>query len=137
MIQNFARAWRAVFTGGQKPPQPPAGPQVAAKREAAGDEAATILEAIAEAKKEAGFLAKPAPTKTAPAKAAGRRPPPMTPERERLIQDAIAIQRSKVQVLDGLSVEAKEKLAVMALQLFAPDVAGKALRQPKRGRPAR
>lgn len=134
MIQSVVRAWRAVFTGGRKPPQPPAKPRVAAKREVAGDEAATILEAIAEAKKEAGFPVNPAPAKTAPARATRKRPPPMTPERKRLIQDAIAIHRSKVQVLDGLSVEAREKLAVLALHLLAPDVAGKALRDPKRGR---
>jgi regulator of protease activity HflC (stomatin/prohibitin superfamily) len=128
VIAFVARAWRAVFRRGREPAKPARG--TGSRPAAEDDAAATIAEAIAEAKREAGLAEAP----EARRRPAGRKtPPPMTPERQRLIEDAIAIHRSKTHVFDGLSPEAKEKLMVMALHTLAPEVLDRKLGRPKRG----
>jgi len=61
------------------------------------------------------------PAKAAPKQTAKPKARPMTPEREKLIQDAVRIHREKVKVLDELDPEAREKLAVMAMMMLDPD----------------
>lgn len=90
--------------------------------------ARTIELALDDARREAAEppRKKPSPaaaTPTTKAKPAQKKPAarPMTPEREKLIQDAVRIHREKVKVLDELDPEAREKLAVMAMMVLDPD----------------
>lgn len=99
----------------------------------------TIAEALAEARAEVSGKKKPSAERPAegslqekrsrpPAPSATTSPPrrpadkrPSTPERERLIQEAMAIHRQKSHVLDDLDPEAREKLMVMAMYAMDPD----------------
>lgn len=118
-------------------------PRKAARADTSGEDVVdTIAEALAEARAEvsgkkhkaerpaAGSLASkraPAverpPTPSAPPRPktapAGKRE--TTPERERLIQEAMTIHREKSHILDDLAPETREKLMVMAMYAMDPD----------------
>lgn len=130
MMKFVSKAFRSVFPGKKKTPKKAASKAVTVEspETAAIEEAeAAIQEAIAAAKRlaeAAGVESKPkGPAKSPPA---ARKPAPaMTEARQKIIQDALAVQRSKSHVFDGLSKEAREKLQVMALKALAPDVLDK------------
>lgn len=50
----------------------------------------------------------------------GKTPPPMTPAREKLIRDAMAVTASKQHVLDRLDPKTREELAREALRKLGP-----------------
>ncbi len=87
------------------------------------DLAQTIEMALADARREAvdgKKTRRPAASKTSVAS----KPEPkreMTPERQRLIEDAISIHQQKTRMLDDLDPEMREKLTVMALMALDPD----------------
>jgi len=49
------------------------------------------------------------------------RKPEMTPEREALIEEALAVHRSKIHILDDISEEQRQKLYVLALKSLKTD----------------
>lgn len=117
MMKFVSKAFKAVFPGKKKPKKAAAknkDPETAAIEEAE----AAIAEAIAAAKR----LADAAGVEPKAKPQSKRKAPAMTEERARLIEEALAVQRSKAHVLDSLSKEAREKLTVMALKALAPDV---------------
>lgn len=65
------------------------------------------------------------------AMAAKKGPRPMTPERQALIREALAVQRSQSHILDNLSDDAKAKLLIAAIKAFhiPPDEIEKSLRK--------
>ena len=89
--------------------------------------AQTIEDALDDARREAVNPVprrNPAPVAKAPPQQRQTAKPkarPMTPEREKLIRDAVRIHQEKVQVLDELDPEAREKLAVMAMMVLDPE----------------
>lgn len=88
----------------------------------------TIAEALAEARAEiSNGSPRPAAPTPHPTTPQGRNPvkdtartPAATPERERLIQQAMAIHREKAHVLEELDPALREKLTVMAMYAMDP-----------------
>ncbi len=91
----------------------------------------TIAQALAEARAEVAKgqdapprAAAPAPSEPRPRPPAKptrtRKAPASTPERERLIQEALSIQRQKSHVLDELDTATREKLMFMAMYAMDP-----------------
>ena len=68
-----------------------------------------------------------------PALRGGKAPPPMTPERARLIQSALAVTAAKQHILDELDPATREKLVREAFEKLGP-AAG--LNGRPKGRPA-
>lgn len=87
--------------------------------DAAEELARTIEMALADARAESGAQPRQA-SRPAPQPARAEPAKPMTPEREKLIRDAIMIHRQKTQMLDQLDPEMREKLTVMAMMALDP-----------------
>lgn len=58
--------------------------------------------------------------------------PKLSPERQKLIAEAMSVQRSKEHLLDNLSQEQREKLYVVALKSLKPDLDGKVRKRTQR-----
>ena len=128
MMKFVSKALRAVFPGKKKKPKKrtkDAGPAPA--KDPIDETEAAIAEAIAAAKRLADAAGLPPDTKSR------QKAPAMTEQRARLIEEALAVQRSKSHVFDNLSPEAREKLTVMALKALAPDVLER-MREPGGGK---
>ncbi len=86
----------------------------------------TIAQALAEARAEISGGKRPANSSPAPTPsprqpaAPQKRTPAATPERERLIQQAMAIHHEKAHVLEDLDPALREKLMVMAMYAMDP-----------------
>ncbi len=58
----------------------------------------------------------------------------LTPDRQALIQRALAVQRSKSHVLDSLSEEQREKLYVVAMKSLKADPGAMVRKRPPQGK---
>lgn len=76
------------------------------------DRTRKVLEQCAAGPPPPGTAAPPAASRPAAPRPASRE---MTPERDRLIKEAIATRRAKQQILDHLSDDDRAKLVVMAM----------------------
>ncbi len=63
--------------------------------------------------------------------------PELTPDRQALIQRALAVQRSKSHVLDSLSDEQREKLYVVAMKSLEADPGAMVRKRPPKGKKKR
>jgi len=71
----------------------------------------------------------PSPPKPPSQPAVAQQRPASTPERERLIQEALSIQRQKSHVLEELDPATREKLMVMAQYVMDPSSLPKSVRE--------